>query len=234
MPPATPANKGLRADFHMHTWFSKDCVTPPEALVRRAIKVGLTCIAVTDHDTVKGGLAVQKLAPPELKVIVAEEVKTPYGEITGFFLTETIPAGLEPLEVCKRIKGQGGLVSIPHPFDRVRHYEMTPQLFNSIEAYVDIVEVFNARTIFSSDAKRGLKFAQEHHVLQGAGSDAHCTWELGHVAIEMPEFEGVEGFKSSLALATIHRRSSTPLIHAVSKTNKWRKKYLPFTWKKPA
>jgi len=102
----------------MHSHFSPDSDVTPERLVARCEKVGLSCIAVTDHNTVEGALAARKIAP--FTVIIAEEVGSSEGEITGLFLQETIPAGLSPLETVRRIKDQGGLVSVPHPFDRSR------------------------------------------------------------------------------------------------------------------
>ena len=217
----------LKADFHMHTWHSKDCGTPPRDLARRAVKVGLTCIAVTDHNTIRGGLDVRELAPPELRVIVAEEVKTPSGEITGFFLEEEVPAGLSPEETCRRIKDQGGLVSIPHPYDRVRRSVLDSDVLETILPFIDIVEVFNSRTTLLRDSQRALEFAERHDFLQGAGSDAHCTGALGHVFIDMAAFSDVAGFKESLRQATIDGRRSSPLYHAVTTLTKWRKRYFP-------
>ncbi|MEE9285224.1 MAG: PHP-associated domain-containing protein [Dehalococcoidia bacterium] len=218
----------LRADFHMHTWHSKDCGTPPRDLVKRAVKVGLTCIAVTDHNTIRGGLDARDAAPPPLRVIVAEEVKTPAGEITGFFLEEEVPAGLSPEETCRRIKDQGGLVSIPHPYDRVRRSVLDHGVLEAILPYIDIVEVFNARTPLLRDSRKALEFAERHDFLKGAGSDAHCTWELGHVFIEMAPFDGVASFKDSLSHARINGRRSSPLYHLVTTLTKWRKRYLPY------
>ena len=193
----------LRGDFHMHTWRSRDCGTPPKSLVKRALKVGLSCIAVTDHNEVEGAFEVRELAPPELKVIVAEEIKTPFGEITGFFLNERIPPGLSPVETCQAIKEQGGLVSIPHPYDRVRNSPLDEDQIAGVLPYIDIVEVFNARTTLDRDNERAKAFAAEHGFAMGAGSDAHCTLELGAVAVVMPPFEGPDGFLASLREATI-------------------------------
>lgn len=219
----------LMGDFHMHTWYSRDCGTSPRALVRRAVAVGLTCIAVTDHNSIKGALAAQRIAPPQLRVIVAEEVKTTHGEITGFFLTQEVPKGLSPLETCQRIKAQGGLISIPHPYDRVRRYVLDPAVLEQILPLVDIVEVFNARTTFISDSDKARAFASAHGLPAGAGSDAHCSWELGHVRVEMPPFDGPQAFKDSLRRAVLHTRRSSPLYHGVSTFTKWRKRLLPFT-----
>ena len=222
----TSTTAPLRADFHMHTHYSKDCETPPASLVKRALKVGLTCIAVTDHNTIRGALEVQAMAPPELKVIIAEEIKTPFGEITGFFLKEGIPKGLSPVETCERIKAQGGLVSIPHPFDRVRNSVLKREMLDSIIQYIDIVEVFNARTTLLRDSGKALAFARQHGFLAGAGSDAHTAMELGHVHVTMPQFETAEEFRTALGHAEIRGRRSTPLFHLVTTVVKFKKKRL--------
>lgn len=216
----------LAADFHMHTHYSKDSNTRPELLVKRALQVGLTCIAVTDHNSIRGALEVQQMAPPQLKVIIAEEIKTPFGEITGFFLKEMVPRGLSPVETCERIKAQGGLVSIPHPYDRVRRSVLKQEMLESIIDYIDIVEVFNARTTLLQDSRRALDFAKKHDFLNGAGSDAHTAWELGHVKIEMHPFHDIEGFKDSLRHGKIFGRRTTPFIHVLTTLTKGRKKYI--------
>ena len=106
----------MRADLHMHSHFSPDSEVSPEAMAKRCADVGLDYVAVTDHNTIEGSLAVREIAP--FGVIIGEEVASASGEITGLFLNETIPAGLTALQTVERIKDQVGLVSIPHPFDR--------------------------------------------------------------------------------------------------------------------
>jgi predicted metal-dependent phosphoesterase TrpH len=213
----------------MHTWFSADCGTPPSKLLQRALKVGLNCIAVTEHNNVKGALEVQRLAQElgdSIKVIVAEEVRTPYGEITGFFLKEGVPPGLSPQETVKRIKEQGGLVSIPHPFDRLRGSPLRRDMLEAILPEVDIMEVFNARTTFLADCEKAKAFAKAHHLAPGAGSDAHHPLELGHVYVEIPDFSTPQEFKAALNHARIYAKRSSPLFHVVSRYFKWYKKLL--------
>ena len=209
----------------MHTSFSPDSDTSPERLVARCLKVGLNCIGVTDHNTIEGALAVQLLAP--FKVIVGEEVNSSDGEITGLFLKDTVPAGLTPIETAKRIKEQGGLVSIPHPFDRFRRNVIGPSALNEIVPYVDIVEVFNSRNNLSSDDRKAREFARRHRLLSSGVSDAHTVMELGRTYIVMPEFDGTpEGFKRSLAQGEIVGRRMTPLIHMVTTLTKLKKRLI--------
>ena len=215
----------LKADFHMHTHFSPDSEMSPEQLVRRCKKVGLTCIAGTDHNTTEGAFEVRELA--DFRVIIGEEVGTSEGEVTGLFLEETIPRGLTPVETAKRIKDQGGLVSLPHPFDRFRREVITRPGLEEVLPFADIVEVFNSRNNMDADNRKAYEFAEKHGLLTSGVSDAHTTIELGRTYVDMPVFDGTpEGFKTALAQGTIHGRKMTPLIHAVTTFTKIKKRFL--------
>ena len=214
----------LKGDFHMHTHYSPDCMVEPQALVQRCLAVGLNCIAVTDHNSLRGAQAVQAIAP--FMVILGEEVRTTAGEITGLFLTEEIPAGLSPAETVRRIKEQGGLVSLPHPYDRVgrRRSEPAPEVVPGLLGEIDIVEAFNARTTLLRDNVKGHRLAVDNNLLVTSVSDAHTLGELGRCYTELPEFDGTaEGFKAALADARLVERRSNPLVHLYSTLNK-----LPF------
>ena len=213
----------LKTDLHMHTHYSPDSMMSPEDLVSRCLKVGLSCIAVTDHNTIEGALEVQRIAP--FTVIIGEEVKSAEGEITGLFLKEEIPRGLAPVETARRIKEQGGLVSLPHPFDRFRRSVINPRALEEILPYSDIVEVFNSRNNLDADDRKAYEFAQKHGLLASGVSDAHTPVELGRTYVEMTEFDGTpEGLKAALAQGRIVARRTSPLIHVVSTLTKLKKR----------
>ena len=209
----------------MHTHFSPDSEMSPEQLVERCTKVGLDCVAVTDHNTIEGALEVQRIAP--FKVIIGEEVNSSAGEITGLFLKEAVPRDLSPLETVELIKGQGGLVSMPHPYDRFRRSVITPQGIDEALPYVDIVEIFNSRNNLDADNRKAVDLAESHGLLTSGVSDAHSPIELGRTYVEMPEFDGTpEGFKQALSQGTIVARKMSPLIHFVSTFVKIKKRIL--------
>ena len=213
----------LKADLHMHTHFSPDSEVSPERLVARCIKVGLSCIAVTDHNTIEGAVVVERIAP--FKVILGEEVATTEGEITGLFLKEAVPSGLAPLETARRIKDQGGLVSLPHPFDRFRRNVISPAALDDVAPYTDIVEAFNSRNNVSADNEKAQEFAREHDLLTTGVSDAHTTMELGRTYVEMPDFDGTpQDFMRALAQGTIVARRTSPLIHALTTLTKLKRR----------
>ena len=204
----------IKADLHIHTCYSVDCLTPLEKIVERCLKLGINCIAVADHNTISGALKLRELAPFE--VIVAEEVLTPVGEIMGLFLSEAVSRGLSPQETISRIRSQGGLVAIPHPFGRSLPWNANPLTSAEVLSQVDIIETFNSRTPFSSGIARAWKLAKEQGKATSAGSDAHTLGEIGRAYVEMPEFSGPDDFLNSLAQGKIFGKKSSYFAHFAS------------------
>ncbi len=204
----------IKADLHVHTCYSIDCLTPLERIAERCPRVGINCIAVADHNTIAGALRLKQIAP--FQVIVAEEILTSAGEIIGFFLNEEIPKGLSPQEAISRIRKQGGLVGIPHPFGRSLPWSSSPLTSPQILSQIDIIEAFNSRTPFSSGNARSSRLAREQGKAASAGSDAHTLGEIGRAYVEMPEFDGPHDFLKSLTQGKIVGRKSSYLVHSAS------------------
>ena len=204
----------LRADLHIHTEYSMDCNTPLEKVIRRCLETGINCVAIADHGTIEGALKMQAMAP--FPVIVAEEILTPHGEIMGMFLKEGIPSGLSVEQTISRIKAQDALVCIPHPFDRLRHSGLNSNIIEEIAGQVDIIEVFNARSLTHQPSTKAQMFAEKYDILGSAGSDAHTIYEIGNAYVEMPEFNGKDDFLQALAKGKISGHRTNPLIHFAS------------------
>lgn len=213
----------IKADLHVHTRYSPDSNNSLDDIIRQCLKKEISCLAVCDHSTTEGALKLQAIAP--FKVIVAEEILTPHGEIMGMFLKETIPSLITPEEAILRIREQDGLVCIPHPFDRFRSSAYQGINLEEIIKDIDIIEVHNARTLPFQDRKQALKFAQKNGFRQSAGSDAHAISEIGVCCIEMPDFNDKDGFLAALEQGKINARSSSPLVHFLSVKNKIMKRF---------
>jgi predicted metal-dependent phosphoesterase TrpH len=205
----------VRADLHNHSHFSPDSILSPRDIVRRARSVGLTHIAVTDHNTVRGGLEARELADG-VEVIIGEEVRSSEGEILGLFIEKDIPRGLSGAETIARIKEQGGIVGIPHPFDHLRLALREDAILANIQE-IDFLEVLNSRIVFPSHNKRAEEFARRHGLPPSAASDAHSPREVGRSYVDMPAFNGPENFLESLRSGVVRGRLSSPLIHLVSR-----------------
>jgi hypothetical protein len=202
----------IDVDLHMHTDHSHDCATPIEVLLSTAREQGFGAIAVTDHNEISGALeAAEKAADYGVKVIVGEEVKTAHqGEVIGLFLHERIPRGLSLAETVAEIRRQGGVVYVPHPFDRMHAVPDYEHLLAVVED-VDAIEVYNPRVAIGSFNEEAARFAAKYRIPAGAGSDAHVAPGLGSVRVRMPDFEGPEEFLEALREAEIITKPSSLL-----------------------
>ncbi len=197
----------IAVDLHTHTSWSHDCSVPAAELLETAEEIGLGAIAVTDHNVFGGAQEAVELARDRrLIVIPGEEVKTKgQGEVIGLFLREEIPRGLTFEDTIDAVRAQGGLVFLPHPFDR-RHAIPDPATLHRHLAKIDVLEVYNARLLKETYNDEALRFARKYNLLQGAGSDAHVLPGLGTGAVRMREFRTPEEFLISLRSAEILRR----------------------------
>jgi glycosyltransferase involved in cell wall biosynthesis len=200
----------IDVDLHMHTDHSGDCVTPVDVLLATARERGLGAIAVTDHNEISGALdARAKAADYGVKVIVGEEVKTAdQGEVIGLFIEEKIPRGMTLEDTIAEIKRQGGLVYVPHPFDRLHSVPDYEHLLAVVDD-IDAIEVFNPRIALPAFNEEAARFAGKYRIVGGAGSDAHVAQGLGEVRIRMRDFDGPEEFLESLRDADIIGKPSS-------------------------
>jgi predicted metal-dependent phosphoesterase TrpH len=202
--PVTP----ILADFHMHTEFSPDCDTPVADVVQHAIEQGLGAIAVTDHNSIAGGVAARAYVAEHdlpLHVIVGSEIKTATGEVIGLYLTEDIPRGLPFADTVEAIHAQGAVVYVPHPFDRL-HSIPDPALLRRLADQIDVLETCNARLYRDAYNREAERFAERYDLLAGAGSDAHVAEGIGSGCVELPPFDDPESLLLALARGRIVRR----------------------------
>ncbi len=198
----------IDVDLHMHTDHSPDCATPVEVLLETAKDRGLGAIAITDHNEISGALAAREVAERigGIKVIVAEEVKTErQGEVIGLFIEEKIPRGLTMAETIAEIRRQGGLVYVPHPFDRLHSVPDYEHLLGIVEE-IDILEVFNPRVALTAFNEEAERFAAKYRIVPGAGSDSHVAQGLGSVRIRVHDFDGPDEFLEAMRDADIVRK----------------------------
>jgi len=216
------------ADFHIHTRFSRDSRLGEVDFIARAIERGLTHVAITNHNNVEGAIAVRdKVAEMgldgQLSVILGEEISTADGEVVGLFLTKTIPRGLSANETADEIHRQGGLVSIPHPFDPFRgsHIREAP-LRNLAEAgKIDMVEVFNCRVTLQRHNLAAAEFAARHDIPGIAASDTHSGMEVAMAFNALPAFDSADALRAALPENDWHASRSTVFIHLTTRWAVW-------------
>jgi hypothetical protein len=203
----------MKVDMHVHTRGSFDCLNDPGAVVERALARGIDRICVTDHNEIAVARELQRAWPD--RVIVGEEVKTAERvDIIGLFMSEKIPAGTPARETCERIRAQGGIVYVPHPFAGGKGGGGA--ILDSIVELIDALEGFNARVHDPALNERAVSWAVERGIPTGAGSDAHTLREVGRAWADVPPFEGAAEFTVALRSATIHGSTSSRLVHLAS------------------
>jgi predicted metal-dependent phosphoesterase TrpH len=178
----------VRVDLHNHTTHSSDGALTPLRLLELAAARGLHCLAVTDHDSLKGGRECARIAAgnPHLpRVIPGEEVFSRDGEVVGLFLEEEVPSGLSFEETVALIRQQGGVVYLPHPFDSIRRGTIEPEKRDLAARLADIIEVRNGRMLRPAFNERAFQLAAAYQKPMGAGSDAHYAGEVGRAFLEM-------------------------------------------------
>ena len=197
----------IHVDLHMHTDHSADCATPVRTLLETAKERGLGAIAITDHNEVSGAFEAREIADEVgVKVIVAEEVKTAeQGEVIGLFLDEKVERGMTMDETIAEIRRQGGLVYVPHPFDRLHSVPDYEHLLDIVEE-IDIIEVFNPRVALTAFNEEAERFAAKYRIVPGAGSDSHVAQGLGSVMIRVHDFDGPAEFLEAMRAADIVRK----------------------------
>jgi predicted metal-dependent phosphoesterase TrpH len=207
-------------DLHVHTSASFDSLASPRSVVRAAASRGLTHIAITDHDRIEGAIVARDLAAndaPNLTVIVGQEIRTRDGDLIGVFLDESIPSGLDAIDAIAAVRAQGGLVGIPHPFDRFRGSLLADGRMDTVATQVDWVESHNARIMMGNGNQRAAKFAAAHGLPGVAVSDAHSVIEVGVAYIALDGDPGsAAGLREALPTAELVMGRATLFVRAVT------------------
>ena len=204
-------------DLHCHSSASFDSVASPERLMAKAHRIGLTHLAITDHERIDGALRARDRAPEGLTIIVGEEVRSADGDMIGLYLERAVPPGLSAAETAAAIHEQGGLVGLPHPFDRFRSSGGSQaadqqRTLDALVAAVDYIEIHNARAYRDANPLAAA-FAETRGLPGTASSDAHSVMELGVAQTVVPGL--VDGPAALLALlpdATILKGRASYLV----------------------
>ena len=209
-------------ELHSHTHYSKDCVVKFETIQRICQQRQIDKICITDHNTADGAIAFQKIAPQ--LVIVGEEIMTTKGELLGYFLKETIPAGLTPKDTIRALREQGAIISVSHPFDEMRKGAWLEHDLLDIIDEVDAIETFNARCVVAGYNDHAKQFAKQRALVGTVGSDAHIPQEYGMALARLQPFQTPQEFLHALQTANTQERLSPPYVHLGSSLAKWSRK----------
>lgn len=172
----------MEFDLHIHSKYSYDSLLKPKKILKIAKKKNLAGIAITDHNTIKGGLEclfIAKSNNSNMYVIVGSEIKTDKGEIIGLFLNEEIKCN-EFYEVLDAIRNQDGIIILPHPFRKQK--SIKEDVFKN----VNLIEGLNSRTKKELNNKAQI-LCKKTGLNMVAGSDAHIAMEIGRARTIFPD-----------------------------------------------
>lgn len=203
----------IRVDFHVHSIGSPDSLSKGEALYRKAKKLGLGKLVITDHNSTKTVFELQKMYPDY--VIAGEEILTTKGEILAIFVKEELPKGIAPLEAFKRLKDQNAFISLSHPYAYMRH-GWTEAEMEEFLPYLDAIETANARNLPEMNLSAA-KFASEHGLYGTAGSDAHGLRELGAMGLSLPDFNSADELREVVRSAEVFGKESPLTVRLYSR-----------------
>lgn len=211
-----------RVELHCHTRASADSLADPCRLLAAAKEKGIDRLAITDHNTTAGAVEAAALDPE--RVIIGEEIFTTEGELLAYFLQEQVPPGLSPEDTIAKLRAQGAVIAVPHPFDYLRKGAWREASLSRILPLVDALEVFNARTWVSRPNRRAEEWARRAGLPGIAGSDAHAPFEVGTALTRLTPFHDAETFRQALRTARVEGRRSLPWVHLVSRYAAWSKR----------
>ncbi len=214
----------MKAEFHCHTYYSKDSLVKIQDLLTTCLKKGVDRLAVTDHNAVVGAFLARELDPS--RFIVGEEIMTRQGELLAFFVQELVPGGLPAAEAIASLRSQGAFISVSHPFDTVRAGCWKIDDLIKIVPDIDAIEIFNSRCFSAKSNSLAFSFSLKYHLSGTVGSDAHSLREVGMSTLTLPDFHNAASLKSALMRAEPHARLSGPWVHFYSRYARWRKQKL--------
>lgn len=207
-----------RVEMHVHTRFSHDSILPLWLLYAVCRLRKIDCIAITDHNEVKGAMKFQQVFP-KMTVIVGEEIFSAEGEIIGLYLSERIEPGLSASETIRQIHEQNGVVCIPHPADTKRGKTVlqSDSLLTNLDR-IHCIEKYNGRTLSQEDVEKQSEIAKRTGLPSVIGSDAHTFYELGrnYNVFKVPVGKK-EDFLSQLSQMEFHAVPCLPMSHLSTK-----------------
>ena len=179
----------MKVDLHLHTKYSA-CANLELKTLRKLCKKYNIFPSITDHNSIEGAKRFKDC-------IIGEEILTKEGDLIGLFLNEKIKSGLSIEETVDKIKEQGGLVYVPHPFDWRR------KCVKRLNFKMDVMEIFNGRVWQQSLNKKAKDYAKRKNIIMGVGSDAHIAPEFGKTYVEMDRFNSPQEFLKNLKKANL-------------------------------
>jgi len=160
-------------DLHVHSFYSGDCKSHPQNIIKQAIKMNLTGIAITDHDTTKFHHGNYK--HESLIILPGVEVSTKSGHIIALGVRDMIEKRMAVEETIEKILDMNGLPIAAHPFDFTRK-GIGKKIYKQKNI---VVETLNGSSPVDYFNKKARKWATQNNLPVTGGSDAHRIQDIG-------------------------------------------------------
>jgi len=167
----------IKLDLHVHSQYSEDGTGSPKDIIKSLKKKGLSGVAITDHNTIKGGLNALKVAPKDFIVIPGIEISTADGHIIALNVKQNINRGVSAEETVEKIIDKGGTPIVPHLFRSMSGIKT--EKLKKISKKISAIEVFNACSTPQSNLKTA-KIAKKYNLGGTGGSDSHNPTYSGY------------------------------------------------------
>lgn len=204
----------VKADLHVHSFYSPDSLITPQELIYYAKQSGLNAVAVTDHNRVDGAAKIAK--ETDFLVIPGTEVSSADGHIVGLNVKEVIRKGLSAEDTIDRIHAAGGVAIACHPFAMLKG-----SLGNHVNAKFDAIEVINASAFpFGRSVRKAQEMAANLKLSRVAGTDAHYGPQIGRAYTLINADSNVDEIMKAIV-----NGKCRPVGNAVSLSLKLQKQY---------
>jgi hypothetical protein len=219
------------ADLHLHTRYSDGVVSVDELLDQALEHCHLNVIAVTDHDTIRGGFAARERAVQRglpIEVVVGVEVNTLWGHLIALYVEDQIPS-LRPLpNTIEAVHQLGGLCIVPHPFAfwvpsvgrralrKLRglgpgYCPIGVEAFSGFNAHLDDPDLRSFARVGGSDAHMAAQVGSRYTRFKGAtAQDLRRSLLQGETVPARGKRPSIRDLSSSVAEITLRSLVATP------------------------
>lgn len=220
----TKNREEIRAELHCHSIYSKsektliEGINYPKELILQAKRIGLGCLALTDHDTMKGIKEARYYAKKyNIFFIPGEEITTKEGHLIALGIEEEIPPHISLGEALDKIRSQGGVAIAPHPFDVRR------KGIRELAKKCDAIEIFNALNVDRFSNYKAKRFFENKSMV--AGSDAHTIEMLGYGISIFRNCDSMDDFLKAIKKGNVKIYCKYPPTKIITDWNVQRIKY---------
>ena len=188
-----------RADIHLHTDVVDGLQSVAQLLDYAEEQTDLDCVAITDHDEIRGALAARDLAERRanrIRVIAGTEVTTRHGHLLALFVDRAFPMLKSVDTTLVAIHEAGGIAIVPHPLSWLTTSmgERTLRRIHALGAagrrsgvYFDAIEMLNPSVAGRVACRRASDLNHTLlHLPVMAGSDAHASTLIGSAYTTFP------------------------------------------------